>query len=138
MELIEEIKFMEYYIENVIMDLESSIDNIKDKFRNEVPENKPSQLDWDLCELQIKEEIEKLLNKGEFELFLSISKKYYNSEIEYYWEDILNGDLESLITWNFGNCILYNMKEILEKPEMIKYAGFDPNNNPLQNRKYIK
>jgi hypothetical protein len=24
------------------------------------------------------------------------------------------------------------MKKILEKPEMIKYAGFDPNNNPLK------
>jgi hypothetical protein len=132
MELIEEIRFMEYYLENVIMDLESSIDNIRVKFRNEVPENNPSQLDRDLCELQIKEEIEKLINKGEFELFLSISKKYYNSDIYYYWVDILNVSLISLINWHFGNCILYNMKEILEKPEMIKYAGFDPNNNPLK------
>jgi hypothetical protein len=133
MELIEEeIRFMEYYIENVIEDLESSIDNIRVKFRNEVPSVNPSQLDRDLCELQIKEEIEKLINKGEFELFLSISKKYYNSDIDYYWVDILNVSLISLINWHFGKCILHNMYEIFEKPEMIKYAGFDPNKKPLE------
>jgi hypothetical protein len=136
MEITEEIKFMEYYIENVIEDLRSSIEKIWIKYHKEYIQN-ISELDSNqqekidiykkIYKLQVNEEIKKLLNKGEFELFMSISKKYYINDIfrHYYWDYMLNEDLKELLSWCFANFILKNMKDVLEKPFIIQHAGFD-------------